>query len=330
MSRGKVPVVETTIDALAEAATLAGYAPSIHNSQPWRWRVADGVLDLHLAHERQLPSTDPDARLAVLSAGTALHHARTAMAAEGLDAHVVRLPDPDDPGHLARITIAGRLPVSPAAMRLVQTMRIRHTDRRPVTEEPVGADELTTVVDAVHGEGAWLHILHRDEVIELAAAASYAQQAEAADDTWQAELAYWTGGLRPDGVGVPDAVIPAEATQTTVPSRDFGHHGSLLVSSNHDQGASFAILYGPEDSTADWLRAGESLSAGWLAATELGLSLVPLSATVEVPYTRQTLSRLVVGLGSPYLVIRLGHPDPAHAGPPHTPRLRAEQIIERV
>ena len=113
--------METITDVLAQAAALAGYAPSIHNSQPWRWRVSGEVLDLYAVHSRQLAITDPDGRLAVLSAGAALHHARTALAAEGLDATVVRLPEPDDTGHLARITVTGRVPVSPGAIRLVQT-----------------------------------------------------------------------------------------------------------------------------------------------------------------------------------------------------------------
>jgi nitroreductase len=321
--------VATTTDALVEAAELARFAPSIHNSQPWRWRVGDGVLDLYLATERRLPVTDPDARLAVLSCGTALHHARTALAAEGLAAEVVRLPDPDRPEHLARITAPGRIPVSPEAMRLVQTIEIRHTDRRPVTSEPVKPDQLAAIEAAVRAEGVWLHVLRRDGVIELAAAAAYAQQTEAADEAWQAELAYWTGGTRPGGAGVPDTAIPSTPTQTTVPSRDFGHPGTLPVSPEHDRGATFAILYGTQDSPPDWLRAGEAVSAAWLAATELGVALLPLSATVEVPYTAQTLRRLLAGLGQPYLVLRLGFPDPEHPGPAHTPRLAAEQTIER-
>ena len=321
--------METITDALAEAAALAGYAPSIHNSQPWRWRVGTGVLDLYTARGRQLAITDPDGRLAVLSCGAALHHAGTALVAEGWRADVVRLPDPDDPGHLARITTAGQAPVPAEAMRHVQTIRVRHTDRRPVTGEPLRAEDLATVVAAVEGEGGRLHVLRRDDVIELAAAVSYAQKTEAADEAWQAELAYWTGGSRPAGSGVPDTAIPEQPTQTTVPSRDFGHPGTLPVSTEHDRTATFAILYGSEDARIDWLRAGEALSAGWLAATELGISLLPLSATVEVPATRLTLRRLLAGLGEPYLVLRLGRADPDHAGPPHTPRLPAHQTIER-
>ena len=129
--------------------------------------------------------------------------------------------------------------------------------------------------------GAGLHILRPDQVLELAGAADQAQRAENADGAWQAEVNYWTGGTRPLGSGIPDAAIPDRATQTTVPGRDFGHDGDLPVSAAHEDAATFAILYGPEDGEVDWLRAGEALSAAWLTATELGLSVLPLSATIE-------------------------------------------------
>jgi nitroreductase len=315
--------------ALANAAALAGYAPSIHNSQPWRWRVSEDVLDLHAVHSRQLAITDPDGRLAVLSCGAALHHARTALAAEGFRCNVTRLPDPTDVTLLARITLAERVPVSTDAVRLVQTIRVRHTDRRPVTGAPVRPEELAVIEATVRAEGARLHALRPDQVIELAAAVSYAQRTEAADEAWQAELAYWTGGTRPAGTGVPDTAIPEAPPQTTVPGRDFGHPGTLPVSAEHDPTATFAILYGEQESRLDWLRAGEALSAAWLTAAERGISVLPLSATIEVPATRLTLRRLLAGLGEPYLVLRFGHADPDHAGPPHTPRLPAEQTIER-
>ena len=236
--------METTTGLLANAAALAGYAPSIHNSQPWRWRVHDGVLNLFAVHSRQLAVTDPEGRLALLSCGAALHHARTALAAEGRRVEVTLLPDPADPAWLARLRLAETVPVTADAVRLVQTIRVRHTDRRPVTGTPLGPAELEAVLRAVDAEGARLHILRPDQVLDLASAVSRAQQAEAADEAWQAELAYWTGGTRPEGAGIPDTAIPAQPPQTTVPGRDFGHPGTLSVSAGHDRGATFAILYG--------------------------------------------------------------------------------------
>jgi hypothetical protein len=38
---------------------------------------------------------------------------------------------------------------------------------------------------------------------------------------------------------------------------------------------------------------------------------------------------MIASVGYPYLVLRLGTIDPADAGPPHAPRLPADQIIER-
>ncbi|GIH19201.1 Acg family FMN-binding oxidoreductase [Rugosimonospora africana] len=316
-------------DALARAAATAGYAPSIHNSQPWHWRVHDEVLDLYADHSRRLGITDPDGRLAVLSCGAALHHARTALSAQGWDARVIRLPEAAEADHLATITTAGRIPVTARALRRVQTIEIRHTDRRPVTATPVDGDRLSAVMAAVEREGARLHVVPAGRIVELASAVSFAQRTEAAEEAWRAELAYWTGGTRPTGTGVPDAAIPDRPTQTTVASRDFGHAGALPVSAEHDTGATFAILYGEQDCATGWLRAGEALSDAWLTATELGLSVLPLSAATEVPATRLALRRLLADLGEPYLVLRLGVADPDHAGAPHTPRLRADQTIER-
>lgn len=315
-------------ERLAEAANVAGHAPSIHNSQPWRWRIREGAMDLYTEHARRLGITDPDGRLATLSCGAALHHARTALAAQGWRADVVRLPDPHDPDHLARLTLSEQIPVTIEAIRAVQTIQLRRTDRRPVTGTPLSEDQLLAVTTAVEDEGSRLDVLCRDAVIELAAAVSYAQRTEAAEEAWHAELAYWTGGARPSGAGIPDFAIPERPTQTTVASRDFGHPGALPVSAEHDRAATFAILYGEQDTPMEWLRAGEALSAAWLTATELGISVLPLSATVEVAATRAVLRRLLAGLGEPYLVLRLGLADPDHAGPPHTPRLPAEQTIE--
>ncbi|WP_328414960.1 nitroreductase [Micromonospora sp. NBC_00389] len=239
------------------------------------------------------------------------------------------MPDPTDPGHLARLRVVGRAPVELRAVRRTHTIRLRHTDRRPVTGPAVGPDDLRAITAAVQAEGAWLHILRPDQLLDLAAAASHAQQAETADPAWQAELACWTGGTRPAGTGVPDDTIPLRAPQTTVPGRDFGHHGDLPVSTGHDRIAVYAVLYGPNDQPVDWLRAGEALSSAWLTAVELGVSVLPLSAAVEMAGTRQSMRRLAADLGHPYLVLRLGMLDTDDVGPPHAPRLPAQQRIDR-
>lgn len=315
---------------LAEAAEAAGYAPSVHNTQPWRWRVGGDTLDLYAVRERQLRAADPEGRLLTVSCGAALHHAVVAVAARGWSVTVTPLPDPADPDHLARVGLAGRTEVAPEAVRRFEAVRLRHTDRRPVSDTPASPEAVAAVGRAVMAEDVQWHVLTDDQVLDLAAAASHADQVETEDEEQRTELAYWRGGDRPEGTGLPDEVVPAQAPQTTVPGRDFVRAGTLTVGRGHDRAARYAILYGPGDEPADWLRAGRALSAGWLTATELGVTVLPFSSVIELPSLRQVLRSVVSNLGYPYLVVRLGTADPETAGPPHTPRLPVAQTIEVV
>ena len=328
MSTGPEYNVLAASAALAEAAASAGYAPSIHNTQPWRWRVEGDTLELYAEFGRQLSNTDPGGRLLALSCGAALHHARVALAAEGWLATVERMPDPQMEELLARLTVTGRTPVTTEAMRKLQTVRVRHTDRRPVSDVPVPAEAVKAISVAFDSEGARLHVLRPDDVLDLAVVADRAQTLEAYDPQWREEIAYWAGAAHPEGLGIPDSAIPREGPKTTVPSRNFGHAGDLPVSAGHDRAAIYGILYGDMDTPLGWLRAGEALSAAWLTATEAGVSVLPMSAAVEVETTRQLLRRILSKLGDPFLVVRLGLADPDQAGPPRTPRLPAAQTVE--
>lgn len=330
MTIGRDTAVLARSTAMAEAAAMAGYAPSIHNTQPWKWRVNGDTLELHAQFGRQLPTSDPNGRLMAVSCGAALHHVRVALAAAGWAVDTDRLPDATDGDLLARLTLTGRTEVTPQATALFQSIQSRHTDRRPVTDEAVGKATIDAIRSAVEAEGASLHILRADDVLDLASAADRAQTLETFDPRWREEIAFWAGAAHPEGLGVPEATIPDHATQTTVPGRDFGRSGDLPVSAGHDRAAVYGILFGNEDTLAGWLRGGEGLSAGWLTATEAGVSLLPLSAAVEVETTRQVLRRLLSHLGEPYLVVRLGIAEAGHGGPPHTPRLPSTQTVEVV
>lgn len=316
--------------ALARAAAAAGLAPSVHNTQPWRWRVHRTRLDLFAERTRQLGVADPDGRLLMISCGAALHHARVAMAAEGWEATVTRFPEPGDPDHLATLTPGEHVGVTGAAMRRFQTAQLRRSDRRPVTDTPVPREALEAVRAAVEAEHTHLHVLHSDQISDLAVAAARAGDLEGGNEALRAELEYWVGGPRPAGAGVPDTVIPTRPPASPVPQRDLGHAGALPVGPGADKEATYSVIFGEQDAPRSWLRAGEALSAAWLTAGEHGVSVLPFTAPMEVPATRTILRRLLAGLGHPYLVLRLGLADPEHPGPPATPRLSPAQTVEIV
>jgi hypothetical protein len=314
-------------EILIAAAAAAGHAPSILNTQPWRWRVHPGRLELFADRARQLRVTDPQGRLLMSSCGAALHHARIALAAAGWSARVARLPDASQPDLLARLTVTDRITVSEVANRLAQAIHVRHTDRRPVSDRPLPAASLEAIASAARAESG-LHVFSPDQVVELAVAARRAAEVKAADPLIAAELAYWTGAAVPVDTGLPTGVLPDHLPQTMVPGRDFGRTGTLPIGSGHDRAAVYALLFGEADEPANWLHSGEALSAAWLTATTLGVSLVPLSDAVEVVHTRQTLRRLIAGLGHPQLVLRLGIADPQQAGYARTTRLATTSVVD--
>src|SRR4051812_22357907 len=78
-------------------------APSLHNSQPWRWIFKCGTLSLFADHSRVGTHTDSTGREVVLSCGAALDHLQVAAAAAGWQLTVARYPDPHDHDHLASV-----------------------------------------------------------------------------------------------------------------------------------------------------------------------------------------------------------------------------------
>src|ERR1044072_245708 len=88
---------------LISALDLANRAPSVHNTQPWRWALGTTTVHLMAAPDRRLPIADADGRDLLLSCGAALHHLRVALAALGWRTEVHRMPNPSDPTHLAAV-----------------------------------------------------------------------------------------------------------------------------------------------------------------------------------------------------------------------------------
>lgn len=81
-----------TLD-LPRLATTANLAPSVHNTQPTRWSLAeDGALWLKADLTRQLPVGDAAGRDISVSLGAALEGTVLALARQGLNAVSIELP----------------------------------------------------------------------------------------------------------------------------------------------------------------------------------------------------------------------------------------------
>ena len=315
------------VAALRRAATAALRAPSILNTQPWQWRIHGEAAELRADRARQLPVIDPEGRLLTLSCGTALDHLRTALAAEGYQTSVVRMPDQADRDLLARVEITGHKEPDATDMRHYQSMLIRHTDRRPFLPTPMLAATIEALRGAVEQRSAHLHVIRLDQLAEFTVIADRAAAAETADPAYRAELSAWTNRAEGSDEGVPASTAVPEVRRR-VPLRDFmlDGTGGLPAGTGDDTGATYGIIFTDADDPDAWLRAGEAFSALLLTAVEHDVSVSPMSDLIEVTSARESLRRLIARIGEPMLVLRMGLAEPI-AGIPETPRRSAEEVI---
>lgn len=317
----------TTVRA---AVALANRAPSVHNSQPWRWRVGDSSIHLFADPERSLPATDPEGRDLYLSCGAALHHLRVALRAAGLDARVHRLTDPAVPEHLAAVEPFPRPPADDD-LALAAAIERRRSDRRVYSTWPVTDELLDDLVRAADAEDGLLQVLlGESDRWKVARLVEHAAVEQALTPGVAQETGVWTGRSRSAAEGVPAAVVPAEPAGT-IPVRHFaaGDLRQAELGRDESDGTVLAVLATRGDGPVDQLRAGEALSAVLLAATRIGLATDPISQPLEVTTTRDELrARILRGAAWPQLVLRVGWA-PISAEPlPPTGRRPVDETIE--
>jgi hypothetical protein len=289
---------------LAQVLAQALRAPSVYNTQPWRWRLGGDVIDLFADVGRQLPVTDPDGRDLTISCGVALHHLVVVLGHAGHDAYVKRMPDPQDNTHLATITVSDA-PPDPATARLFGAIARRHTELRRMRCQPVPVALQAALVDAAHRFD--VRMLRANGVRE-AFNSAFAAAAERELWTNGHTTALHISGRQTDIQGSPDGgVVDPRSGRTGLPDSRGSGHSELEVPGPPsgyrlpDDGAEFFLLATSEDRTQDRLRAGEALSSVLLTATRAGLATTPLSR-------RHDMGLVVGETATPQIFVRVGWP----------------------
>ncbi len=320
---GHFPIDET----LHAALSLAARAPSVHNSQPWRWRIGDQSLHLYAVPELQLPRTDPDGRDLMLSCGTVLNHCVVALAALGWQAKIHRFPNPADRDHLASVTLGPSRPTE-TDIALAAAIPRRRTDRRIYSSWPVPRGDIALMGARAARAGTLLRQIEATEALNAAVAKSVRQHAT--DDGYARELTEWSGRYA-STAGVPARNTPPSDPTATPPGRVFA--GTALaqpvdVTPDADRGVLVGLGTAADDDIAR-LRAGEATSLVLLTATALGLASCPITEPLEVAETRQDLAAEVFGASAfPQMLLRIGWAS-LNADPlPSTPRRPLSETVD--
>lgn len=305
---------------LEELLVAAVAAPSMHNTQPWRFRILpDDAIELRVDPARMLPVGDPDGRAAHIACGAALLNLRIAASVAGWRAVLRALPDPGRPLLLAEIRLCPGHEPTPWEQELLAAIPRRQTNREPFSREPVPPGIRADLAGAARAEGAILHFADHDETQRVLRLAADTERALLADSAYRAELARWVGGER-DREGIPDSALGPRSPLGGEPVREFapGRRPHPVQYAWFEEHPQLAVLSVGSGSRGDWLVAGQALERVWLTATSRGISVCPLThplETAEAWLVRDPRT----GAGQPQMILRIGYGLPLPAGAPRRP-----------
>jgi len=322
------PTADTKV--IRTAVELACRAPSLHNSQPWRWVASSTSVNLFVDPRRTVTSTDRSGREAIISCGAALDHFRVAMAAVGWDTNVEQFPNPNDLDHLASTDFASVEYVTQARRDRADAILRRRTNRLPFRAPKHWASFEPVLRSSFENDVVTLDVLADDARPRLAEAARLTEALRRYDDLYHNELRWWTAPLR-EFEGIPQSALVSESDDRRVDvNRRFPVDPLDERSSagTYDQ-AKILVLSTLTDTRVDALNCGEVLSAILLECTMAGLSTCPVTHLTELESSRDIIRDLTTGPAAvPQVLIRVGIEPEGELTPGPTPRRPLSEVLE--
>lgn len=291
-------------------------APSVLNSQPWRFRIRGGGIDVFADWNRQLQGIDPSGRELLISIGAAVFNVRVAMRQQARAPLLWWWPEPAEPDLVARV-VPGQ-PASPGGglSTFAEAIPRRHTNRRPFAPVLVPGSVLDDLAGAARLEGATLRVADPVSRAAILTLVHTADERLRAQGIYRAERTEWMPASRHRRDGMPPQAFGPWDAMEALPMRDFGLTRPQLRRRDEqfEPYPTLVLLSTNGDTADDWLRAGQALQRVLLAATMHGLAATPMSQPLEIPALRELVTDTAAGQWA-QVILRLGYGQPTTASP---------------
>ena len=288
----------------------AARAPSVHNTQPWRFRIRPDAVELWTDPRRKL-RTDPSGREMLISCGAAVFGLRLAIRSLGYLPTTELLPDPAQLRLIARVRTGAAVPANGLERQMLDAVPHRHTHRGPFAPDPLPPGLLAGLQHDALAEGATLTLvpggLAYDRLERIAAAA--ARRGDLSPRA-RAEIRRWTrtaASPARDGILGTSLASGTGSPPGRLPQRDFDlGRGIARLPSGGAPPSATAVLLTKGDRRADWLRAGQALYRLLLHAASQRVFASLYTQPLEDTVTRDLISRQLALPGYPQMLLQLG------------------------
>jgi hypothetical protein len=313
-----------------QVVAAATRAPSIHNTQPWRFTAGPEHLEVFLDRDRALPVLDPTSRQQVISCGSAIEFAVVALAAAGVTTEVDVATDDGDPDHLATVRIVGRHQATDEDAALAAAIERRHTVRAAFQSRAVPAELVDRLQREAASFDAWLKPITRsEEEVATVFLISRAEEMEQNDPAYRAELDRWMRTEPGADDGVPVDAVPSDDPRARPSNwliRDFvvsrrEQRHAFLEPGDPDapppevERPTVVLLGTAGDDRYAWLQSGRALGRLLLVGTASGVAASPLTQALDWPVTRTRMKSRLSLVGHPQMLLRMGYPPEPVTGP---------------
>ena len=306
------PPTGTTVSQMHYLVQQAVLAPSSHNTQCWRFQVAEKSISIAPDLTRRCPAVDPDDHHLFVSLGCATENMVHAALAAGF--HADPRFDPSSDGSILVNLEATQARSSP----LSQAISERQCTRGDYDGRPISPAELRQLEHAGTGDGVSVRLLTAhpamESVLEYVVAGNTAQMNDAA---FVAELTAWIRFGTDEALRTGDGLFAGASGNPALP-RWLGSRmmGLFFTPKSENEryarqirnSAGIAVFVSERNDKAHWVEVGRCYERFALQATAFGIRNAFLNQPVEVGAIRpQFASWLGIGPNArPDLVVRFG------------------------
>ena len=295
---------------------LAARAPSVHNTQPWRFTVTGQAIELYADASRQLME-DLTGREMIISCGAALFGLRLAVRSLGYEPEVDMFPDPSQRRLLARVRAGRPAPMTSDERAMLRAVPHRHTHRGAFEPGPLPGGLLAWLEDDATAEGATLAVIGGGPAYQRLTAilAAWSRWRDLyptspAEIRTRAETLRWTREANSEARdGVPAHAFPAVAGGAAgrLPQRDFDlDRGWGFPPSGGPPAPVTAVLVAEGEDEQSWLRAGQALQRILLRAASHWVFARLQTQPLQSASVRAQIRSNLRATGSPQLLLELG------------------------